>query len=309
MVDSHPHVAIPPETHFLVPLAGDPRTASAPLGETLSRIFRHFGFARLDLSEELVRRTVAALAPSTPGELLSIVFALYAVAQGKQRWGEKTPIQVFYMPMLSEVFPGARFVHVIRDGRDTAASLAAMSWGPHSLMGAAFTWRTAVRKGRDDGLRLGASVVLEQHLEQIVADPARHMSELCAFIGEPFDDAMLNYHESARERTVTLAPGSHPNVLRPPTEGLRDWREGRSEREVQALQVYLRGRLDEFGYDTVSYDWRTEMRATAYAYLQIAKASPRIAGVVHARSGRHSAVVARGGQVAAWLSERRSGGR
>ena len=42
----------------------------------------------------------------------------FAARDGKERWCEKTPMHVFYIQALSEAFPDAKFIHMIRDGRD-----------------------------------------------------------------------------------------------------------------------------------------------------------------------------------------------
>ncbi len=49
-------------------------------------------------------------------------------AAGKPRWAEKTPHNILFMVPLGEIFPDARFLHVVRDGRDVACSLVTMDW-------------------------------------------------------------------------------------------------------------------------------------------------------------------------------------
>ncbi len=305
MLDSHPNLALPPETVFIVEVGGHVASKRWTAAEALSQITGHMGFARLELSPDLVARAVAQLRPPDTAAVLRLVLSVYAAAHGKKRWGEKTPIQVFYLPMLARLFPDAQFLHVIRDGRETAASLSEMWWGPHSLLGGGFIWRSAVRKGRDDGLELGSGRYLEQRLEDLVARPEQELRALCGFLAETFDESMLQYHKTAAERVLGEHRGWHENVSKPPTPGLRDWRAGRSHDEVRALEVYLRGALDEFGYPTVHFEARAEIEARAYAYARIARCSPRLIGVVHARTGRYSASVAAAGKLVERLAAKR----
>ena len=48
-----------------------------------------------------------------------------------RRFCEKGPPNVFVIPLLAEFFPDAKFIHLLRDGRDVAASLLERGWLNH----------------------------------------------------------------------------------------------------------------------------------------------------------------------------------
>ena len=75
-------------------------------------------------------------------------YETYAAAQGKPRWGEKTPQYLRMMGRIARTLPEARFVHIIRDGRDVALSLLAVEWGPTTVTGAAEQWVDEIRTAR-----------------------------------------------------------------------------------------------------------------------------------------------------------------
>ena len=60
----------------------------------------------------------------TFAEAVQSIYQLYAESQGKQRFGDKTPLYMQHLDVLDRAFPDARYVHIVRDGRD-AARLAA----------------------------------------------------------------------------------------------------------------------------------------------------------------------------------------
>ena len=70
---------------------------------------------------------------SRTGDLSSGLRAFYrgyAAARGKTRYGDKTPMHATDIDVLSRVLPEARFIHIIRDGRDVAASLRGLPFAP-----------------------------------------------------------------------------------------------------------------------------------------------------------------------------------
>ena len=124
MLDSHPQLAIPPETGFVpdVIRACGRRGARAPQVMALLREQRSWG--DFDLDEGELERRMAAAPRLDAATALRALYGLYAEDQDKPRWGDKTPAYVKRMPMIERALPEARFIHVIRDGRDVALSRA-----------------------------------------------------------------------------------------------------------------------------------------------------------------------------------------
>ena len=56
--------------------------------------------------------------PFNTTDALRAFYGLYADKHGKPRWGDKTPDYIRKMKKLQKTLPEARFIHVIRDGRD-----------------------------------------------------------------------------------------------------------------------------------------------------------------------------------------------
>jgi len=112
----------------------------------------------------------------TAGEAISAIFATYAAEQGKQRWGDKTPLYMQHLPVLERLFPDARYVHLIRDGRDAAlsflsvpAGLMTEGWGyPRDAQG----YRKALESCLTDARLLRRLV--ERLMEQCRADTLSH---------------------------------------------------------------------------------------------------------------------------------------
>src|SRR5262249_14931815 len=133
-------------------------------------------------------------------------FGLYARSQGKPLVGSKTPAYVRRLPTLHALWPGARFIHLIRDGRDVCLSVLAWehaartagryaTWDRDPVTTAALWWERKVRLGREGGVAAGPGRYHEVRYEALVARPAEACAGLCAFLGLAYDAAMPRFHE------------------------------------------------------------------------------------------------------------------
>ena len=126
---------------------------------------------------------------------------MYAARFGKPRWGDKTPHYCFELDTIRRVLPEARFVHIIRDGRDVALSLRGMWFSPgREVEAQASHWLECVRAARRAGL--GRTDYVEVRYEDLVLDPRETLRRVCAHIALPFDDHMLSYYRRTPARLL-----------------------------------------------------------------------------------------------------------
>lgn len=123
-----------------------------------------------------------------------------ARSQGKRIWCEKSPMHVHHLTLLAKKFPDARFIHVIRDGRDCAASFH-RRW-KFNPMRTIVRWKRAVRAGREQGRKLGARY-FEVRYESITARPEHEFRLICDFLGLEFERAVLG---AGRRRPNSTKP-------------------------------------------------------------------------------------------------------
>ena len=252
MLDSHPELAVPPESHFVAAMAragygqGDAFDTPAFLRDLAANRW----YRRWELPDEQVRAAVTAAAPQGLADAVRAVYREYAATRGKPRYGDKTPPYVLNLPLLGGLFPEARFVHVVRDGRDVALSLLDVEFGPDSFPEAVVWWRRSVSRGRAAGARLGPGRYREIRYEELVDDPEEVLRALCPFLGLDFDPAMLRYHERADEVVANVGrPEQHAGVRNAPTRGVRDWRRSTTEEQQQAFEALAGGLRAELGYE------------------------------------------------------------
>lgn len=268
MLDAHPDLAIPPETSFVVAAAaleGSAGDLRARFLETITAYppnapnWQDFGLAREALAE-----AVQALEPFTVADGLRAFYRLYAQRFGKPRWGEKTPDYSLHIGTIAALLPEARFVHLIRDGRDVAASWRQQWFSPgHEAEVLARAWAERVQAARSAGA--GCAHYTEVFYEDLVARPETVMRRLCEFLDLRWSSQLLSHQERAPRRLeehrarVALDGSvivSHAQRLRqqrrtmerPGTGRIGSWREEMSKEEVQRFERVAGSLLSQLGY-------------------------------------------------------------
>ncbi len=253
MLDRNAALAIPDESYFVPQLARRHRGSVDP-DAFLDDLRRLPTLVEWQLAPDAV---APRLRPQmTNGEAIAAVFETYAAERGKTRWGDKTPLYMQHLPLLERLFPTARYVHLIRDGRDAALSFLSVpagimteGWGhPRDARGFACQWATEVRDARALGARVGPGRYLEVRYEALVADPPTELRRVCDLATLEYDETMLGY--------VGQTDSAHKEHQRrldePPRVGVRDWRTEMAPGDVAAFETVAGGLLDELGYEVTT---------------------------------------------------------
>ena len=259
MLDSHPDLAIPHETRFLVyAYRRRARWGDLAVRENRERLARSVVERERSRSwrlsedlEELVERMVAA--PPTIGSVLSAGFRLYAERHGKTRWGDKRPSLLLDLDAVFAMFPDAQYINVVRDPRAVVASIRrvgeAHGWNPERIARGAELWERSERVARRWRRRLSADQFLEVQYERLVSEPRRTLEQVCDFLDlDPEGiDRMLGFHE----RTAPVySEKMHPLIVKPvTTEAVRSWQRELSPAEVAFIEHVLAGPMRRYGYE------------------------------------------------------------
>ncbi len=164
----------------------------------LDLITNHRRWPDFELSEAALADRIEHLQEPDAAAVVRAFYETYAEAQGKSRWGEKTPQYLRMMGRIARTLPEARFVHIIRDGRDVALSLLSVEWGPTTVTAAAEQWVDEILTARRKIERMPH--YMEVRFEQLVSDPEPLVREVSGFVELPFEPAMLAYHQGASGR-------------------------------------------------------------------------------------------------------------
>jgi hypothetical protein len=264
MLDAHPDLTIPPETHFVPDLIkaarqDDATPESALAAMKSAREWGDFGFS----DEEMLGR-LRALDQIKPGPVVRTFYEAYMEQQGKPRWGEKTPTYVQKMKLIQRAIPEARFVHVIRDGRDVALSVLDRTVRDLTAGTVAKRWKKKITRAREDSPKLDH--YMEIRYEDLILDTEPVLRKVAEFCELPWDDAMLDYHERSGERLQEMAralPGdgrakelsverrmaTHAMTTKPPSaDRVARWRTQMSAEQRAEFEAVAGDLLAQLGY-------------------------------------------------------------
>jgi hypothetical protein len=258
IVDAHPEIAISPEMHWITRQFKSRNGLVA--SELVSELTRHKRFAQFEIPREQFEGLL------DPGEALPYptflrrVFGLYGKIKNKPLVGNKTPAYVRNMPTFHALWPDAKFVHIIRDGRDVCMSILNWkkaertvgryaSWDEDPVSTTALWWERKVRKAREDGAALGPGLYHEMHYEDLVDDPQRECKRLCEFLGVPYDEAMIRFAEGKTRTDLPNARKTPKKAWLPITSGMRNWRTEMPATDIQRFEAAAGNLLEELGYE------------------------------------------------------------
>jgi hypothetical protein len=283
MLDMHSRLAMTPESYFPVEwLRPHLRRVYEQGGRVdtdllLQELGKHEWFLKWGLPIDAVESKWRAQPPRTVPDALGGLYRAYGDAEGKELVGDKTPAFVWEIPLLAAAFPTARFIHVVRDGRDVALAFKALAHRPpDTLPDGVIYWRNHVRAGRRFGNAIPGRYT-EVRYEDLLDNPQQELERLCDFLGLDFEERMLDYQSKAEATAATyVGPDVHANLRKPLSKGLRDWRRDISSSELAVLQRLGGATLADFGYETTP--------------LPTGAAGLKVAALAAAAEGRFQAV-------------------
>ena len=165
--------------------------------------------------------------------------ALFSSRSGGKRWIDQTPTYTLYVNDLAEMFPGASFVHILRDGRRVVHSLMNFSnllsaeeretlktrgvrTGQQSFREACSAWRYFVEAAMDFCER-NPNRCLTVVNEQMVAKPIDCFQEILKFLQVPYEEPPAEFFRTHRLNSSFPPDPNDPDWVRRLGEPWKQW--------------------------------------------------------------------------------------
>jgi hypothetical protein len=202
--------------------------------------------------------------------LLNIYFEVYnqyLAHSGKRRWACKSTFMIEHVAEILRYYPAARFIFMVRDGRDVAVSAKKSIFNHFHVYYSALRWQREQRLGLSWLAKLPPGQITLLKYEELIADPVTVTRKLCDFLGEPFEEGMLEYHRSSEARKSGSLSISWENTAKPVMSGNAEkFRRFLSEPEILLFEAIAFDELAILGYSLTHA--RTELASRHEAMMQ-----------------------------------------
>jgi hypothetical protein len=156
----------------------------------------------------------------------------------QQRSREKVPFVGAtvhrHFDRLMEIWPDARFIHLVRDPRDVARSVVKMGWAGNTWAGIE-GWLESETLWRQVGKRVSDDRQCELRYEDFAAQPEAALRRITGFLGLTYEPSMLDFH-----LTTTYGP--------PDRRFTEQWRRTASRSEIAWVEMRAASQMEHLGY-------------------------------------------------------------
>ncbi len=281
VLNGHPELHIPNESHFLLPIINHKYNDLNALSDEeidfiLSSVLSGGRFDTWKTSLTEIQQLLYNHIGTSPSlkQLLNEIFTYEVSKYNKVIWGDKTPEYTSQLDQFHEKLAPIQGILIVRDGRDVAKSLKNNGWEGWTVYQRAKYWRTDIRK-MIQTQSMGTSRWHLLKYEDLVSKPANTVKNTCDFLGIQFKSEMLNFVDRVSDNITDREKlsGVHEKLLRVPNveTDIYKWKNSQSRRAI-------------FCFESVA--WK-ELRAMSYELNQFAPNNPlhRIIGWTYAVYG------------------------
>ena len=244
ILTSHSCILIPPECGFIIWLHKKYANWQTADNNNVIRVNLFLNdllackkFDTWSLNRTIIEAQIQSNKPETYAELCRVVYSSFGFIVGKNFdiWGDKNNFYLNHLNELLNLYNDARFLHLVRDGRDVACSyrevMAVPSNSPYApiletrIADIALEWSSNVMKIDSFLSTMLDEATMTIRYEDLVLNPLSVVMEICKWLNLPFEAEMLNFYQQNKIKKLepdltldwkkrTLQPISEATVSR-----------------------------------------------------------------------------------------------
>lgn len=259
LLDANPHVLIPLESRFVIHLKSKYESIEKwneeKILEYYNDLFTDIKFSTLwQVNRERLKKELLAAGSEADFPLLcKIVYLNYISMFSKQEIrliGDKNPIYTIFTADLLRIFPGSKFIHLVRDYRDNLHSHMTV-FPVKNVPFLARKWKFYNEEAERLKKQHPQSVLTVRY-EDLVADPVMQLKMVCEFLNVEFAPAMMEFHKGtnkAYDRLGVYIDKYHSNILNPVNRSKVDvWKSQMKKEHIQTADHIAGHYAKRYGY-------------------------------------------------------------
>lgn len=255
ILNGHSELAIVSESHFIayfydnIDLYGDLNDDSN-LETLLTDIISTKRYKGRQLSTIVNRELISRMDRRNLGSVLEVLYDQYKKKNNANVWGDKTPYFLYRIPMLIDLFPNCRIIHIIRDPR--AALLSQQKkFAEFNVIKYARKWINGIESFEKAKMILEVNQYFEIKYEDLVSNPVISLQNICDFLLISYESSMLNFYKN---QIMDVNHATSELFQKPITDAhIHIWQQELKESEIQKIEAEAFGYLKKFGYQAL-YD-------------------------------------------------------
>ncbi len=259
ILNSHSHIAIPHPPHImknfsnLEPLYGNLNSDlhfKRLIKDVVRMVELHPYPWEIKIDRERIFREAAER------NLINIFFAIYnqyLESTQKKRWGCKSTFMIYHVALIRRYYPQAKFLYMVRDGRDVAASAKKSIFNRYCVYYTAQLWKKEQQIGISWLDKLSANDIFLLKYEDLLAKPKDMVGSLCSFLDEPFENSMLDFSTTEEAKKSGSISAAWKNTSKPIIrDNTGKFNKELTEKEIALFEAIASRELAHFSYALIT---------------------------------------------------------
>jgi hypothetical protein len=266
MLNAHSQIVAPPESRFIMLLYrkyGSKRNWSEKDVQAFCNdLYAENLFAKYwNIDKEKLYSSLVEIKGNLSYSLLckTVFYHFASATKDVKMFVDKNPIYYYFIPDIYKLFPGAKYIHIVRDYRANILSHKRISDIYLSIADMAYRW-LKVHEMIEEAKRKAPQQWITLKYESLVTDPEKALREVCIFLNFPFEENMVQSHNTKlfegfyQNKEGSAFQKFHGNMFKPINASLADeWKEKMPADDL-AIAESIAGQFAEktYGYKACS---------------------------------------------------------
>ncbi|MEX0813216.1 MAG: sulfotransferase [Chitinophagales bacterium] len=262
MLNSHSLIGVPPESGFLQWWHEKYRDWNISDSENIEKldvflddVLSSKKIEYWEMDRQLLKEYILKNAPGSYIEIIDCIYKFYC--KNKLIIGDKNNYYIHHLDEIQKIAPRAKYIHIVRDGRDVACSYMKIKELDQSLKyipNVSFEISEIAKEWNENLTKIENFVMHNDSLtiryEDLISKPKMILSKVCDFLEVNFEKKMLSYNQKA----FNDEPVSNMKWKKKTFENLDSTNKGKyltilSENEIQTFNKIAIENLKRFDYE------------------------------------------------------------